>query len=317
MATGARPPTAFAAITDREWLEHLRDIYDLDEVNFWQPSPHGFVALQPGEPFIFKLRTRDGGQAAGLGFFLRYTRLPVSMAWEAFGRKNGASSLVQMRQRIERYRRTASPTYQDYEIGCVMLANPIFFAETDRFQLPDWPANIQVGRTYRLDVEPGRSLWARLEALTATTPNRSGGLLLLRESGSPRYGAPSFVEPRLGQGSFQTAVLDAYGRRCAVTGEKVVPTLEAAHIRDYADGGEHRVDNGLLLRRDVHALFDRGYMTVTPELDVVVSQRLKADFNNGADYLALHGSRLRHTSKQNEAPNPEFLDWHNQNRFVA
>jgi putative restriction endonuclease len=317
MAVGARPPTAFAAITDREWLEHLRGIQDLDEVNFWQPSPHGFAALQPGEPFIFKLRTRDGGQAAGLGFFLRYTRLPVSMAWEAFERKNGAGSLVQMRQRIERYRPTASPTYQDYEIGCVMLANPIFFAEADRFNLPEWPRNVQAGKRYRLDVEPGRALWARLETLTATAFNRTGGAFLLRESDLPRYGAPTFVEPRLGQGSFQAAVLDAYGRRCAVTGEKVVPALEAAHIRAYGDGGEHRVDNGLLLRRDVHALFDRGYITVTPDLGVMVSQRLRTDFDNGADYLALHGSRLRHTSNQNDAPNPEFLDWHNHNRFVA
>src|SRR5437016_2206724 len=116
-------------MTDRDWLDHLRVIPDLDEVNFWQPSSHGFAALRPGEPFIFKLHSRHGGQLAGLGFFLRYTRLPVSMAWEAFGIKNGASSLSQMRHLIQRYRRAPTTSYQDYEIGCIMLSRPVILAD--------------------------------------------------------------------------------------------------------------------------------------------------------------------------------------------
>lgn len=55
---------------------------------------------------------------------------------------------------------------------------------------------------------------------------------------------------------------DIYGRRCAVTGEKTLPALDAAHIKPYADGGEHEAKNGLLLRRDLHSLFDAGYVTV-------------------------------------------------------
>lgn len=110
--------------------------------------------------------------------------------------------------------------------------------------------------------------------------------------------------------------MDAYSRRCAITGEKVVPTLEAAHIVPCRDGGEHRVDNGLLLRRDVHALFDRGYITVTPDFEIRVSQRLKDEFDNGRDYLRLDGSRLRIIPKSShDRPNFEFLHWHNENRF--
>lgn len=316
MPTGG-PPTAYAALTDFEWLNHLRGISNVDEVNFWQPSAHNFVALQPGEPFIFKLHSRHGGQVAGCGFFLRYTRLPVSMAWEAFGLKNGAVSLSEMRRRIEHYRRTAAPAYADYEIGCIMLSSPVFLAEADRFSLPEWQPNIQTGRTYRLDLEPGRSLWGRLEAHVALATGRPRAERGLREHSDPRYGAPTFSQPRLGQGSFQAAVIDAYGRRCAVTGEKVLPTLEAAHIQAYGEGGEHRVDNGLLLRRDVHALFDRGYLTITPDHEVVVSPRIRTEFDNGAEYIALHGAALRHPLHRSDAPNPEFLGWHNRNRFVA
>jgi putative restriction endonuclease len=93
--------------------------------------------------------------------------------------------------------------------------------------------------------------------------------------------------------------------------------LEAAHIRPYGEGGEHRIDNGLLLRRDLHALFDRGYLTVSPEMDVVVSKRLKDEFHNGEEYLAMTGRRLLTPARPADRPNHEFLDWHNQHRFVA
>ncbi|WP_371131195.1 HNH endonuclease [Microbacterium sp.] len=76
------------------------------------------------------------------------------------------------------------------------------------------------------------------------------------------FGDPTLTVPRLGQGGFRAWVLDAYNARCAITGHKIRPTLQAAHIRPVASGGQHRVDNGLLLRSDVHTMFDRGYLTV-------------------------------------------------------
>jgi putative restriction endonuclease len=79
---------------------------------------------------------------------------------------------------------------------------------------------------------------------------------------TPRYGKPLLVWPRIGQGVFRIAVTDAYGRACAVTGEHSLPALEAAHIRPYAAEGLHDVANGLLLRSDLHRLFDKGYVTV-------------------------------------------------------
>ena len=88
-----------------------------------------------------------------------------------------------------------------------------------------------------------------------------------------KYGKPTLIQPRLAQGTFRVVVTDSYNRRCAVTGERVLPVFEAAHIRPFADGGEHLVENGLLLRSDAHILFDRGYMTMTPE-HRVVSDRL-------------------------------------------
>jgi putative restriction endonuclease len=112
-------------------------------------------------------------------------------------------------------------------------------------------------------------------------------------------------------------VTDAYHRRCAVTGERVLPVLQAAHIRPYTEGGDHRVDNGLLLRSDLHTLFDRGYVTVTERYRVEVSQRLKTEFENGHEYLALHGSEIAVPPDPGSQPAKEFLIWHNENRFVG
>jgi hypothetical protein len=77
-----------------------------------------------------------------------------------------------------------------------------------------------------------------------------------------RFGAPYLHEPRLGQSTFRVAVTNAYGA-CAVSGEHSLPALEAAHVQPYAAGGQHSLRNGMLLRADIHRLYDKGYVTVT------------------------------------------------------
>lgn len=109
---------------------------------------------------------------------------------------------------------------------------------------------------------------------------------------------------------------EAYQKRCAITGERTVPVLEAAHIRPYALEGPHRVSNGLLLRSDLHTLFDRGYVTVTPELTVEVSRRIKEEFENGRDYYAHHGKRLANVPAHlHEQPQHDYLKWHNEHVY--
>jgi len=92
--------------------------------------------------------------------------------------------------------------------------------------------------------------------------------------------------------------------------------LEAAHIRPVSDGGLHRIDNGLLLRSDVHTLFDRGYVTITSQLRFEVSRRLREDFDNGELYYQLHGLNIRVPTNPEEHPNREFLEWHADTVFL-
>lgn len=81
--------------------------------------------LRRGEPFLFKLRSPINAIVGG-GLFEHYTELPVSLAWNAFGVKNGAATLMDVRARIERLRRVDTPWWEDYTIGCILLAEPFF-----------------------------------------------------------------------------------------------------------------------------------------------------------------------------------------------
>src|SRR5665647_677427 len=131
-----------------------------------------------------------------------------------------------------------------------------------------------------------------------------------------RYGTPKTVQLRLGQGTFRIAVTSAYGA-CAVSGEHSLPALEAAHLRPYADGGEHALPNGLLLRADIHRLYDTGYVTVTPDYRFRVSHDLADDFHNGREYERFAGRTIAVPRTLIDQPDPELLDWHAAEVFRA
>ncbi len=299
---------AFIGITDRDWFNLLSRQSSLDEVNFWQPSGnHQFRALTPGELFLFKLHSPDDFIVGG-GFFAHSSLLPISLAWDSFGIANGATDLIDMRSRVAKYRRQQEDRHADYTIGCILLEQPFFLTRDYWIPVPsDWKPNIVQGRGYDLTIEPGLSLWNKLGLAMSTTG--------VSNEAQSRYGEPIITMPRLGQGSFRVLITDIYERRCAMTGEKTLPALEAGHIRPYSNLGQHSVSNGMLLRRDLHALFDKGYVTVTPSYTIEVSKCIKEEFANGRDYYRLHGTPMHLPLKPIDRPAPEHLEWHNENVF--
>jgi putative restriction endonuclease len=132
-----------------------------------------------------------------------------------------------------------------------------------------------------------------------------------------RYGTPTLITPRLGQGAFRAAVTEAYSRQCALTDGKVLPALDAAHIKPYREGGYHSKSNGILLRKDIHSVFDAGYATVDENYRFLVSKKVKEVFNNGEECLRLNGKVLRLPNQKSDWPHPNFLGWHNSNRFLG
>ena len=110
-------------------------------------------------------------------------------------------------------------------------------------------------------------------------------------------------------------VTDNYQRRCAISGERTLPALDAAHIRPFADGGQHEASNGILMRRDIHSLFDLGYVTVSPDMRFEVSKRIREEYENGRHYYALHGTNIAMPDDFQKRPERSALTWHNENRF--
>jgi len=303
----------FVAVTDWDWYDFLRTQPSIAEVNFWQPGGKtSFAALEPGELFLFKLHSPRNFIVGG-GVFWYATLLPISLAWEAFGPANGALSLDQMRARVTRYRRVETDNRDDYQIGCRILEQPFFFDEDQWLPVPSsWSPNIVTGKVFRTDQSEGQALWEGVQERMYLH-----GVLQLSEGPAARYGEPALIRPRLGQGVFRIEVTDAYSRRCAVTRERTLPVLEAAHIVPFAAGGEHTVSNGLLLRRDLHVLFDRGYMTISPDHHLEVSRKIREQFENGRDYYALHGQLIDLPQRVDQRPARASLQWHNSERFLG
>ncbi len=311
----------YIANTDYDWFTFLKSQGPLEEVNFWQPSAEQeFRAIPPGAPFFFKLKRRRQ-VIAGFGWFARFVRSPAWYAWEAFGVLNGAPDFPTMIRRIEKYRpRSRRDPQGQYTIGCLMILEPVFFDESDWIPAPrDWAINIVRGKRYDLAVGEGaRILHACLDVARRRGRFESDpdAVRFTAESGE-RYGKARPVAPWLGQGTFRLAVTDAYGRACAVTGEHSLPALDAAHIRPYKDGGVHSFGNGLLLRSDIHRLFDKGYVTITPKFEFEVGRRLKVDYENGRSYYPLHGRRIHLPGEVAERPDPGLLEWHNSQKFLG
>ena len=307
----------YVGVTDNTWFNFLSERKP-SEVNFWQPGGAAtFRALSPGELFLFKLHSPLNFISGG-GVFVKHSLIPLSMAWEAFGIKNGTGDLKTFREKVFRYRGRNAKLELDPTIGCIILAHPFFLEKSEWLPAPeDWHPNIVQGKTYATDDRIEMSLLNQVKEKLLLQNIPKDEIPAMTEETS-RYGLEYITRARLGQGAFRVLVTDAYSRRCAMTGEKTLPVLESAHIKPYASSGPHSVDNGLLLRSDVHKLFDLGYITLTTEYRVEVSNRIREEYENGRDYYALQGRPL--ISLPHEPlhyPSRQYIEWHNNNVYLA
>lgn len=111
---------------------------------------------------------------------------------------------------------------------------------------------------------------------------------------------------RRGQRAFRSALIEAYEGRCPVTGCDCADALEAAHIFPYQGDQTNAVSNGLLLRADIHVLFDLGMISIDPDnLTVVLAETLKT-----TSYSALDGMRVKIPKDPSASPSRHALQWH-------
>jgi putative restriction endonuclease len=313
------PMRFYLGVTDNGWYSFLA-AQNREDVNFWQPGGSaGFKVIAPGAPFLFKLKSPINA-VGGIGFFSSHTFLPISVAWDVFGQGNGCNSFADLQRMIFAYRKNdgnMNPT-----IGCIVLTNPIFFEQQDWIETPaDWSKSIVQGKSYSTEEQAGRDLWTKIERqlqkyLYPVEDEKKNQLIL--EEPAAQYGNSVLTKVRLGQAAFRVLVTDAYNRKCAISGEKTLPVLDAVHIKAYAESGPHFISNSLLLRSDLHKLFDSGYLTITTDLRVEVSRRIKEEFQNGKEYYQYHGSSIANLPPRiQDRPDSEFIQWHNEHIYVG
>ncbi len=296
----------FVGVTDDNWFHYLAQRKP-DEVNFWRPKDRStFKVINEGAPFLFKLHSPNNYIVGG-GFFVKHLFLPLSLTWDTFGYKNGADTYDQFRQSIMKFRQgdRLNPT-----IGNTILTQPFFFDRSDWIPIPsNWSKNIVKGKSYDTNEEIGYRIWDQVQERIGDSGTQEGELMINEPEN--KYGKEIKITSRIGQSAFRAMVSEVYQFKCAITREKTLPVLEAAHIKPYSKLGPNRTSNGLLLRSDMHILFDKGYMTINDDYHVLVSQRLKEEYENGKEYYAYHGRKLQNVPhNQIDQPSKDYIQWH-------
>ncbi|MGI5950367.1 MAG: HNH endonuclease [Brooklawnia sp.] len=317
---------AAVAPTDERWAEFLAEHTHLTEANFWRPTPSGqFKVVQSGEPFLFKTKAKKSGrifrrwlpnQIVGGGFYQGYEVFSIGEAWTLFGKGNGVASLDELIGRIAQFR--SDHVDANSQIGCILLRN-IFFMPPHRAlrQPDDFASNLTGPKGYDLSTT-GRHVDLMFDTMLREAEIRWGDHHRPPlEGAGPVEFRERLTSVRLGQQAFKGRVLTSYGRRCAITGNHIVPTLEAAHIRPVTKGGEHRLDNGLLLRSDVHTLFDQGFLGINERFELQVSPLLRENWGNGKEFYEMAGSIIRLPAAKRNRPSRDSIEWHMDTTFRA
>jgi len=312
----------FIANTDRAWFDFLESRSAdcvVDEVNFWLPKAIvPMKEMSPGEPIFFRLK-KPYYVIAGYGFFAHFARVDLHTAWSTFGWKNGDPDKRQFFERIGGYRGIDLLNQSSVlaPIGCTILRDATFWPPNRWIpwgEAEGWAANIVQGKTER---DPARAAFL-LEAIADDTQSVPGDLVeqfrLLEID--ERTAVLREVKERDGQGVFRLRILSAYEGQCAITGEHTEPVLDAAHIQPYLGPRSNHVQNGILLTKEFHALYDAGYVTVTPDHQVRVSERLRSDWNNGSRYYPYDGKQIiRLPTEPAMRPSRDALAWHMEHVF--
>ena len=309
------------AVTDEDWFDFLAERAQqgkLDEVNFWSPSStKPMKALRPGDPVFFRMKApRDC--IGGYGFFAHFCVLGLSAAWTMFEEKNGDPDMLRFLTRIGEYRSVdlMDPRAPHEPLGCTILRDAIFWPRQRWLAWSaeqGWARNIVRGKTETDPVRAARLL-AEIQYDSMEPPAEFAEEFMPLEADEREFVlARSCV--RVGQGTFRSRLLDVYDRRCAITGEKTEPVLDAAHVQPYLGPRSNHVQNGLLLTQEFHTLFDQGFVTVTKDCKVRVSTALGQLWQNGKRYYAYDKAMIRLPEDRSLQPSREALEWHNTRVF--
>ena len=295
------------APTDTNWFHFLRDRAPLAIVNFWTPTDWNVKSLSSGDYWYFVLKGREPRRLGGGGKFSHYEILKTSQAWERYGTGNGVESKEVLIKKLNDYkqRNSRNYTYQnDPDIGCIVLADCIFLEDNRQRHVSEYALEFapSIVKYKTFQVAP-----LHLCDFDENTVKDSNELLSDEDT---RKRTLSSIVTRQGQSSFRQSLIVAYNSKCAITGCDAIDALEAAHIMPYRGPHSNTVRNGLLLRSDIHTLFDLGKITISNEYKVILHHDLM-----DTTYHELNGKLINLPTNRDDWPSLLALNEHNRIGF--
>lgn len=298
--------TITVAITSQDWYDFLRGRDCSGGVIFWRPSKDN-VIINPCEWFLFKQHSA-AGKVMGGAQFLASELLTINQAWSRWGPANGCADKDAFLRRLIGLRTSydAQKLKGHSYIRCFRLGKPIFLNKESWFNVPGWNyTSRQPIRKYDASNPHRNELQRKVDRVF---PDKMFAYEECAELGKQKE--------REGQHAFRKEILKNYQRQCAITREKTVPVLEAAHIEPYAKSQNHLPSNGLLLKSDIHKLFDEGLVSITPEdLKFHVSSLLEKKYKNGKYFYQFEGRAIAVPKRKEFCPDPELLQKHYDKKF--
>ncbi len=283
--------------TDIDWFEFLRESGFNSEINFWTPTPWNITRLESSDRLYFMLKSPIR-KIGGFGEFKEYVNMPLSVAWNRFGKKNGCKSKQELVDRLDKYKNKRSTNTESVltsEIGCIVLENVEFwdtesYIDLEKYEV-DFSPNIVKIKYFNQENPFDTNYYKPL----------TNGFDLVEDS-TEKYKKTREVVERKGQSSFRAKISKAYNGACCITGEQTPELVEAAHIQPYLNKNSNHVQNGLLLRVDFHKLYDNGLLYINQDYKIEISPLINGDY-----YKSFQGKTINLPKSRADYPSKEAL----------
>ncbi len=268
------------ATTDKSWVDTLKE-FDLNSyVNFWTPTPWNIKSLKNGDRFYFMLKAPIR-LIGGFGEFVEYKNMNVEDAWVEYGYRNGRKTKESFISSIQTYINKNSKKFggtdidpDKYLIGCIILKNCQFW-DSDEF------INLS---SYGISFPNQVVTW---KSFSTNDPIHQKPKIPFQLVGGKRIVCPIISNSREGQSKFKSELLKAYNNKCCISENDIPELLEAAHIQEYKNIESNHVQNGLLMRVDIHRLYDNKLIAVDDEYIIHVSNLIL-----DKEYRSFHGRKI-------------------------
>lgn len=301
------------------WYEILNRQYEIlgsTVVNCWRATndaiSDALLHLEPGSMVMFmteNMHTDFKYKIVGGGFFTGFRNLKPDDAWDVYGTRNGCLDYEQFLDAVKEESGSA-----DANINSLILSNIFFFDPRKCVHVPEeLVTDFDKDSRFVFNMTDPIAQYLHSLVMVARKP-------LVNQEGrnfQGMYFMAAHANSRDHQAIFDAKVNAAYNFCCAITGTRVSPVLEVAHIKPFFDTKFQTVQNGILLRSDLHKLFSAGFITLDyrsiSDIRVKTSKQYQSIFGN--EYQCFDGKNINLPEDINLRPLHEYITWHNENRF--